>query len=342
MASTSTLRLLQNTFKRVQTNPVEGFCVELPDDANFCEWKIYLEGPKDTPYAGGIFQLLMAFPQDYPMSPPTLRFTSEFWHPNVYKDGKVCISILHAPGEDMMSGELPEERWLPTQTVETIILSLMSMLGDPNISSPANVDASVEMRKQPDKYGTRIKQLVEKANKQLPPGIKIPHPDTNPDERKAALEKQKLLSNDDFMMDDYDDDYDDNYGSDYDDYDYGSDFDGGDYEDEEYGSDNENASDEGSAEKEKKEKKPVSEKQSKEKKPKLEKEDKKEEKKEKEKEEKKKDKKKASSSKEKGKTSKKESADKDKRKTKKKSKSSKTPVTEEKKQKRVKKTKKKS
>ena len=42
-----------------------------------------------------------------------------------------------------MSGELPEERWLPTQTVGTILLSVISMLNDPNTSSPANVDASV-------------------------------------------------------------------------------------------------------------------------------------------------------------------------------------------------------
>ena len=64
-------------------------------------------------------------------------------HPSVYPDGKVCISILHPPGEDAMSGELPEERWLPTQTVGTVLLSVISMLNDPNTSSPANVDASV-------------------------------------------------------------------------------------------------------------------------------------------------------------------------------------------------------
>jgi ubiquitin-conjugating enzyme E2 R len=61
----------------------------------------------------------------------------------VFADGKVCISILHPPGEDEMSGERPEERWLPTQSVATIMLSVVSMLNDPNFSSPANVDASV-------------------------------------------------------------------------------------------------------------------------------------------------------------------------------------------------------
>lgn len=55
----------------------------------------------------------------------------------------MCISILHPPGVDEMSGELPEERWLPTQTVTTILLSIISLLSAPNTSSPANVDASV-------------------------------------------------------------------------------------------------------------------------------------------------------------------------------------------------------
>jgi len=114
--------------------------------------------------AKGVYKLEMKFPVTFPMEPPELKFSSEFWHPNgpaivethplpfctesnasrtVYKDGKVCISILHPPGEDAMSGERPEERWLPTHSVSSIMLSIVSMLNDPNISSPANMDASV-------------------------------------------------------------------------------------------------------------------------------------------------------------------------------------------------------
>ena len=61
----------------------------------------------------------------------------------VYEDGKVCISILHAPGEDAMSGETAAERWRPILSVEAILLSVISMMNDPNILSPANIDASV-------------------------------------------------------------------------------------------------------------------------------------------------------------------------------------------------------
>jgi len=141
------------------------------------------------------------------MSPPELRFISDFWHPNVYKDtGIVCISILHPPGEDEMSGELPEERWLPTQTVTTILLSVISLLNAPNFSSPANVDASVEWRNSYDLYKKKIQRLIEKANKEKPNNVVIPHPDTNQEEREKQVEKMKEMNKpmemDDFLQED--------------------------------------------------------------------------------------------------------------------------------------------
>lgn len=61
----------------------------------------------------------------------------------VDKSGQVCISILHEPGEDQWGYERPEERWVPIHTVETIMMSVISMLADPNDESPANIDAAV-------------------------------------------------------------------------------------------------------------------------------------------------------------------------------------------------------
>lgn len=48
--------------------------------------------------------------------------------PTVYADGRVCISILHAPGDDPMGYESSAERWSPVQSVEKILLSVVSML----------------------------------------------------------------------------------------------------------------------------------------------------------------------------------------------------------------------
>jgi ubiquitin-conjugating enzyme E2 R len=165
-----------------------------------------------------VFQLALKFPKDYPMAPPELKFVSDFWHPNVFANGKVCMSILHPPGEDAMSGELPEERWLPTQSVTTIILSLLSLLNDPNCASPANVDASVEWRNHRDTFKSRCRKLVEKANAERPAHVVIPHPESDADQHKRRVQKfhemNKDLDYEDFYneveADDDEEDGDDN------------------------------------------------------------------------------------------------------------------------------------
>ena len=113
---------------------------------------------------GGIFIARLDFPFDFPNSPPKMRFTSAIWHPNVYPDGRVCISILHPPGTDVFNAEeTAEERWRPILSVEAVLLSVMSMLADPNPSSPANIDAAVMFRKDPAAYKKRCKECVRRT-----------------------------------------------------------------------------------------------------------------------------------------------------------------------------------
>ena len=87
----------------------------------------------------------MRFPAEYPNKPPVMQFTTpNFWHPNVYPDGTVCISILHEAKEDAFNQqEQMSEKWRPILGVESILVSVVSMLSDPNFESPANIDASV-------------------------------------------------------------------------------------------------------------------------------------------------------------------------------------------------------
>lgn len=165
-ASATSTRALSMEFKALQKEPVEGFLVTIPDDSDFYTWQVAIFGPPDTPYAGGYFKAEMKFPMDYPYSPPRLRFLTPILHPNVYTDGELCISILHPPVEDPHSGELPAERWNPTQSVRTILLSVISLLNEPNTFSAANVDASVLYRKWRDSRG-KDKQYIELIKKQV-------------------------------------------------------------------------------------------------------------------------------------------------------------------------------
>ena len=102
----TSLQRLAGELKSLQHEPVEGFIVTLPNDDDLYVWHVAIFGPPDTPYQGGYFRAKMSFPLDYPYSPPKMKFLFPLLHPNVYSDGELCVSILHPPGEDTMSGEL--------------------------------------------------------------------------------------------------------------------------------------------------------------------------------------------------------------------------------------------
>lgn len=149
-------------------NEDSGFSVGLEGD-NWFHWRVCFQGPLDTPYEGGVFTALLRFPPDYPNSPPEMRFITEMWHPNstahlVFPDGRVCISILHPPGTDEFnSQESADERWRPILGVEAVLLSVISMLNDPNVNSPANLDASVQYKNDRTNYNKRVRRLAQKS-----------------------------------------------------------------------------------------------------------------------------------------------------------------------------------
>jgi ubiquitin-conjugating enzyme E2 G1 len=155
--------LLRKQLKDLAKNPVEGFSAGLVDDNNIYEWEVVILGPPETFYEGGFFRARLSFPKEYPNMPPRMRFISEMWHPNVYPDGTVCISILHEPGEDKYGYEQAGERWLPIHTVETIMLSVISMLSSPNDESPANIQAAREWREERELFRKRVGRIVRNS-----------------------------------------------------------------------------------------------------------------------------------------------------------------------------------
>jgi ubiquitin-conjugating enzyme E2 G2 len=134
-------RLMQE-YKQLTENPPEGIIAGPMNEDDFFTWEALIIGPSGTDYEGGLFRALLTFPGDYPLNPPKMKFTTPLWHPNIYPNGEVCISILHAPGEDPMQYESSSERWSPVQSIEKILISVVSMLSEPNDQSPANIDAA--------------------------------------------------------------------------------------------------------------------------------------------------------------------------------------------------------
>ncbi|XP_005094850.1 ubiquitin-conjugating enzyme E2 R2 [Aplysia californica] len=210
----SAVKALQLELKKIQAEPVEGFRVKLVNDDNIFEWEVAIFGPPGTLYEGGYFKAHMKFPPDYPYSPPSVRFISKMWHPNVYENGEVCISILHPPVDDPQSGELPSERWNPTQTVRTILLSVISLLNEPNTFSPANVDASVMFRKWKESKGKEkeyeniIRKQVQ-ATKEDAEKDQVTVPTTLQEYCVSSIPAHDNQVDADFYDDDYVDDVDD-------------------------------------------------------------------------------------------------------------------------------------
>merc|ERR1719471_2122555 len=211
--SSSAVRALALEMKSLQEDPLEGIRSRLVNEDNLFEWEVALFGPPDTLYQGGYFKAHMKFPTDYPYSPPSIRFVTKVWHPNVYENGDLCISILHPPTHDPQSGELPCERWNPTQNVRTILLSVVSLLNEPNTYSPANVDASVMYRRWKESKG-KDKEYENIIRKQVSGSVaeaakdQVVVPLTMEEYCLKPKNKPSAVNDNIDMTDFYDDDYD--------------------------------------------------------------------------------------------------------------------------------------
>ncbi|KAF2673278.1 ubiquitin-conjugating enzyme [Microthyrium microscopicum] len=154
---------LRHEYEGITADPPDGIVAGPADEDDYFNWIALFNGPEGTPFEGGVFEAELKFPDDYPLKPPTMRFVHKMWHPNVYPDGKVCISILHPAGDDPNHYELASERWSPIQSVEKILISVMSLLAEPNDESPANIEAAKMWRDHRQQYETTVKAYMKQA-----------------------------------------------------------------------------------------------------------------------------------------------------------------------------------
>lgn len=161
-ASVAQRRLLQD-YRALTNNPPDGITAGPVSEDDLYNWEALIQGPEGTPFEGGVFPAELKFPKDYPLAPPSMRFLVDVWHPNVYTNGLVCISILHPPGDDPNHYEQASERWSPVQSVEKILISVMSMLAEPNDESPANVEAAKMWREKREEFENRVREDVRRS-----------------------------------------------------------------------------------------------------------------------------------------------------------------------------------
>ncbi|KAG0418643.1 Ubiquitin-conjugating enzyme E2-18 kDa [Dictyocoela roeselum] len=131
-------------------------------------WDIYLRGSEGSLYDGCTMHAVIEFPREYPIFPPQVRFLTEMFHPNIYKDGTVCISILHLADNDPSNYEKPDEKWSPVYCIHSVIISVINLLNEPNTESPANVDASTLYMRDIETYKRQVKRLARENSVKIP------------------------------------------------------------------------------------------------------------------------------------------------------------------------------
>lgn len=113
------------------------------------KWDASILGELKTPYEGGKFDLEIIIPKDYPFSPPKVKFKTKIYHPNISDAGDICLDILKG-------------NWSPALTVQKVVMSIASLLTDPNPKDPLRGDAATLFLQDRKSYDNKVREYVRK------------------------------------------------------------------------------------------------------------------------------------------------------------------------------------
>jgi ubiquitin-conjugating enzyme E2 D/E len=134
----STLSRIQKELTDIQKDPPAN-CSAGPEDEDLYAWQATIMGPTGSPYEGGVFFLRIDFTTDYPFKPPKIYFITKIYHCNINSTGAICLDVL-------------KEEWSPALTVSKILLSICSMMDDPNPDDPLVPELAHLYRENKEEY----------------------------------------------------------------------------------------------------------------------------------------------------------------------------------------------
>ncbi|MQL80578.1 hypothetical protein Taro_013036 [Colocasia esculenta] len=120
-----------------------------PVGEDMFHWQATIMGPADSPFAGGVFLVSIHFPPDYPFKPPKVSFRTKVFHPNINSNGSICLDIL-------------KEQWSPALTISKVLLSICSLLTDPNPDDPLVPEIAHMYKSDRAKYETTARSWTQK------------------------------------------------------------------------------------------------------------------------------------------------------------------------------------
>ena len=144
----SAAKRIQKELAEISLEPPTN-CSAGPKGDNLYEWVSSIMGPAGSPYAGGVFFLDIHFPSDYPFKPPKVTFRTRIYHCNVNSSGQICLDIL-------------KEQWSPALTISKVLLSICSLLTDPNPDDPLVPEIAQIFKTDPARYEELAKEWTRK------------------------------------------------------------------------------------------------------------------------------------------------------------------------------------
>lgn len=144
-------RRLQNEIKKIKESQEENekmFILKMKGDDMY-HWEAILYGPDGSLYEGSKYLLDIVLPQDYPHSPLNIKFITPIEHVNVNTSGNICLDIL-------------KNKWVPTQNMISVLISICALLSDPNPDDAFNSDLAHLYRVDKESYLRKIKKSCEK------------------------------------------------------------------------------------------------------------------------------------------------------------------------------------
>lgn len=142
------LKRIQKELTDLQRDP-PAQCSAGPVGEDLFHWQATIMGPNDSPYQGGVFFLTIHFPTDYPFKPPKVAFTTKIYHPNINSNGSICLDILRS-------------QWSPALTVSKVLLSICSLLCDPNPDDPLVPEIAHTYKADREKYNRLAREWTQK------------------------------------------------------------------------------------------------------------------------------------------------------------------------------------
>ncbi|KAI9810918.1 MAG: hypothetical protein M1827_005777 [Pycnora praestabilis] len=139
----------------ITKEPPVGVRAKLVDESDVYRWDIVLEGPEDSPYAGGHFKLLLVLPTEYPFKPPALNFQTKIYHPNVTNDdkGSMCLGMLRS------------EEWKPSSKISAVLRTARNILVEPNPDDAVETSIAEQYKNDRKEFNKTAKDWAKRYAK---------------------------------------------------------------------------------------------------------------------------------------------------------------------------------